>query len=139
MTIYKNILLATDLTDASMEFEKKAKTLAELHGAKLNILCALEPIPVPAYGFIAYANIDSYEEKVTEKLKETGQALNIPEANQYFIKDRGKVAIVNLAKELDIDLIVVGSHENVPVFGAVGSTAAAVVNYAPCDVIVLRK
>ena len=49
MSLYKHILLATDLSDESAIVAKKAGELAKLHQAKLSIAHVVEYMP-PFYG-----------------------------------------------------------------------------------------
>jgi universal stress protein A len=58
-----------------------------------------------------------------------------------FLLRKGEPAeeVVNLAKELSIDLIVVGSQGNTALAGAsIGGVAQSMVNNAPCPVLVVR-
>ena len=54
-------------------------------------------------------------------------------------KNFPKHAISTLAKDLNADLIVIGSHGHHGLIrNFLGSTASAVVNHAPCDVFVVK-
>lgn len=46
--------------------------------------------------------------------------------------------LVELAEELDVDLVVIGSHGYGGIDRVLGTTAAKVVNRAPCSVLVIR-
>ncbi|MBN9231993.1 MAG: universal stress protein, partial [Legionella sp.] len=46
--------------------------------------------------------------------------------------------IFRRAKELNCELIIVGSHSTTGLTSLLGSTAHATVNHAPCDVLTLR-
>jgi universal stress protein F len=46
--------------------------------------------------------------------------------------------LVALAEELDVDLVVIGSHGYSGIDRVLGTTAAKVVNKAPCSVLVVR-
>ena len=48
-------------------------------------------------------------------------------------------AIDRVAKEEDVDLIVIGSHGYDALDRILGTTAAKVVNHAPCSVLVVRQ
>jgi len=136
MSLYKNILFATDLGMDSVNVAKVAKELEQLHGAKLNIVHAIEPIG--AYGGNYYFIEDMNSQIETDALSHLAQfseSYNIPEQNQYLCKGCPKKAITDLANELGSDLIVLGSHGARGIGVLLGSTATYVLSHAHCDVL----
>ena len=135
--MYKHLLLAADLTESGKISARKARQLADCHQAKLSIIHAVEPIP--AYGYPGVTAIESpHIENAKKVLAELSQALNIPENCQHLKVGPTKVEILKAAKELDVDLIIVGSHGHHGLSLLLGSTANAVLNGAECDVLSLR-
>jgi len=137
--MYKHILLATDLTEASQKTAQAAMNLAKDFGAKLSVVHVVEPIPSYSYGYIGTADIEAELAKEAEKnMAKLAQVLSIPEADQRLETGQPKAHILEVAKELGVDLIVVGSHGRHGLARLLGSTASAVLHGAECDVLTIR-
>lgn len=139
MSSYKIILLASDLSEASMYVAKKANKIAKSNEAAIHIVHAMESFPTYSWG---YAQLQKFEEAIeTEaksRLASVLKSLKVPAANGHLRNQISKVAIIELAKEIKADLIIVGSHTHHSILGTLGSTASSVVNNAECDVLVIR-
>ena len=137
MADYKHVLLATDLSRAGKNLNQKAKDLAKLFNAHLTLAYVLEPI-------YAYENpeIDKIEgsiiKEVKKEMSQLGKNLNVAEKDQRVEIGSVKIQILKLADELDIDLIMVGSHGRHGLSRLLGSSASAIVHGAQCDVFVVR-
>jgi nucleotide-binding universal stress UspA family protein len=87
---------------------------------------------------------DSLREQVSDYLKETQNRVSahFPEAtfplNTEILQGSPAHHIVEKAEEWGADVIVVGSHGHFPWGQPLGSVANAVVNHAPCSVLVVR-
>lgn len=139
MVKYKHILLATDFTDDSEIVIKKAAELAHQMGAKLSILHVVEPLPGYGYAFIGSAEIEiQLVEEAKKQLEALGKKYKIDVDDQYVEIGPTKVEITRIAKEKNIDLIVVGSHGRHGLSILLGSTANAVIHGAHCDVLTVR-
>jgi universal stress protein A len=138
MSHYHHLLLATDLIADDDPSLKKAASLAHAFNAKLSILHVVEPIP--AYAEITPMNV---EEEMVEhskaELARIGKILSVASQDQHVRIGATKHEIIDLAKELKVDLIVLGSHGRHGLSLLLGSTANAVVHGAPCDVLTIRK
>ena len=134
--MYKHILLATDLSEISEEIALKAKALGDLFGSEMTLVHVVEPIP--AYGYPGLTVLESpFIEDVKKQLKELGNKIGISESSQIVEVGSIKSQILHIADELDIDLIIVGSHGHHGIGKLLGSTASAVVRSANRDVITL--
>ena len=137
MAYYKRILLATDLSRSGKSVNKKAKELAKLFKSHLILAYVLEPI-------YAYENpeVDRIEGSIiTEAKKEMaklGKQLDVAEKDQCVEIGSVKTQILKLADELDVDLIIVGSHGRHGLSRLLGSSASAIIHGAQCDVFVIR-
>ena len=137
MAKYKRILLATDLNRSSENLHQKAKEFAKLFKAHLTLAYVLEPI-------YAYENpeIDKIEgsiiREVKKEMSQLGGKLDVVKADQHVEIGSVKNQILKLADELDIDLIMVGSHGRHGLSRLLGSSASAIVHGAQCDVFVVR-
>jgi universal stress protein A len=144
MNTYKHILLATDFSDLSARVADRAAELAGRCDAELVLLHVIEhfpeDIPIDA---IAPEDVDCKEYLTSlahTALKELAQRLGRGAA-QRVVKlntHSAKAEILRFAREAGIDLIVLGAHGAHGLSGLLGSTASAVVQGAPCDVLAVR-
>ena len=67
-----------------------------------------------------------------------GEALNIPADQLHVATGSIKLQVLNMVKELNADLIIIGRHTPSHLPALLGSTALAVVSHAPCAVLTLR-
>jgi universal stress protein A len=142
--MFKNILLATDLSTNSDFVGKRAKYIADLYGAKLSVVYAFDYVPV-AYGGGEFAVpldtelMSDMEKNSHHSLAKLGKLLNIPEERQYFITMNSvRNVIVDLAGKIKADLIVIGSHGTHGPALLLGSTANSVLHSANCTVLAVR-
>ncbi len=135
--MYKHILLATDLSKDGEIAADKARELANLYQAKLSILHVIEPIPT--YGYIEIAELEeARREEVNQALVKLSQRLQVQALDQHIEVGLTKHQILRKAKDLNVDLIVVGSHSHHGLSILLGSTANAILHNAECDVMVVR-
>ena len=138
--MYHKILHATDLGGNHYKMCEQAAEIAKIFNAKLHLIFVIEPpASLQLAQGLGFAEFDRpIKTDADEVMKLLGDAINVPEKCQYIEIGSVKHQIINKAKELGCDLIIVGSHtpSNLPAF--LGSTAHAVVNHASCDVLTLR-
>ncbi|KTD19381.1 universal stress protein [Legionella israelensis] len=138
--MYNNILHATDLSEEHFHVSEKAKAIADYFKAKLYLLHVIElPASVQlaqGLGFTELAH--PAKDDALTVIELLGEALSIPKEQQ--IVEIGSVVehIFRKVKELNCNLIIIGSHTNDNFSTFLGSTASATVHHAPCDVITLR-
>lgn len=142
MDIYKHVLVAIDLhPDCDKKTINRALTIAKENNAKFSIVHAIEHIN--AYGVAeAYSAVLDVEEEMLKEAKaemtRIGEQFGIQPASQYIEVGSPKTVIMNKAKDLGADLIVVGSHGRHGIQLLLGSTANAVLHHANCDVLAVR-
>lgn len=135
--MYRHILVATDLTDASRITVRKAWELTSQFESKLSIIHVIEPIPV--YGYPGIAPIQNpVIEEIRQELDKFSKEFSIPPSHQHLEVGPPKSEILRVAEEIKVDLIVVGSHGRSGIWRVLGSTANAVLHSAECDVLVVR-
>lgn len=141
MSQYKHVLIAVDLTDESEQVIVKGQAIAERNGAKMSLIHALEPLGF-AYGGDIPMDLTTIQEQLEqhakEKLAELAAPLNIPAAQQHILVGVPDSEIHRMAKEQDVDLIVVGSHGRHGLSLLLGSTSTGVLHGAKCDVLAVR-
>ena len=146
MAKLENILCPTDFSELSVGALRYAALLAEKFGAKLHVLhvvdqayqywMAMGPETIPA-GPSVEEMIATAEKQMAEF---TGE--HVPaslKATTEIISGRPFLEIIRIAKEKNVDLIVIGTHGR----GALtqmllGSVADKVIHKAPCPVLSVR-
>lgn len=142
MPIYNSILLAIDLHPAcDDQTATKAAKFASDMNAKLSIVHAIEHIN--AYGMAqAYPTVIDLEEQMAKEAKEAlakfSQKFGIPADRQFVEIGSPKIVILEKAKAVAADLIIVGSHGRHGLALLLGSTANAILHNAHCDVLAVR-
>ena len=138
--MYTNILFATDLLNEHSHLTKKAAAIAKQFHATLFLLHVIElPASIQlaqGLGFTELANPAKDDAQTVLSL--IGETLNIPAKHQFVEIGSVKEHIFNKVKELNCELIILGSHASTGLNSFLGSTAHATVNHAPCDVLTLR-
>jgi len=141
---YKNILVAIDLSKESRQIISKAKETAEVYGAKLHLISAIEPLlqvhgdALSTYG--AYRAIDKDAKKeAKERLLAITEDLGIPSKNCFAPIGNPANEIRERAFKLKSDLIIMGTHGRKGIKKLLlGSTANSVLNGTKVDVQVIR-
>jgi universal stress protein A len=141
----KKILAPTDFSPASQKALKYALRFAHDFGSELTLLHVLEPAVSPACGGLptvpafSEAEIGDAEESLRTLVKSVRGA-GVARLRSTIRTGAPTHEIVQAAKELDGDLIVIATHGYTGwKHFAIGSTAARVARAAPCPVLVVRE
>ncbi len=148
------ILVATDGSEYSKAAVESCASLIKFgEPSEIRVISIIEPLaPVGVEPFGVSTNYYAEAEKEAEKhaedvvngAKERLESLiddeNVTVGTEVFFSRSTRGAIVDDAQTWGADLIVVGSHG----YGfmkrmLIGSVSDAVVKYAPCSVLVVRK
>lgn len=136
-SLYKHILLATDLSETCHAMAGKVKRLLELYDAKITLVHTIEPIP--AYGYPGLADLESpVIDSATKELAKMGKKLNVPKEDQRIEFGSVKAQVLKVAEELKVDLIVIGSHGRHGLSRLLGSSTSSIIHGAECDVLTVR-
>jgi universal stress protein A len=134
--MYKHILIATDLSTSSEQICARAHELAQLTSAKVSLLHVIEA--QFSYGY-AYSWPQEFTEQILEEVRELmenlGDRYQIANADQHIDEGVAKVKILEMAKNINADCIVVGTHTHHGLETLLGSTASAVLRHSPVDVL----
>ncbi len=145
--MFERILVGTDGSETAAEAVRQATELARATGAKLDIVSAYEPVPASRLreeggeipGDVAYAigpkeDVNVILEAASVPAREAGV-----EVNTHAREGDPAGAILDLAEELDVSVIVVG---NKGMTGArrflLGSVPNNISHHAPCSVYIAR-
>ena len=141
--MYKHILLPIDLQHESSWIRAlpNALELCGTHGASLHMMTV-----VPGFGMSIVGQFfpEGYEEKVNAEVMEKLHAFvkdNVPEGVQVqHIVGEGNIyeSILNVAGQVEADLIIMASHRPELQDYLLGPNAARVVRHARCSVLVVR-
>lgn len=141
MNKYHHILVPVDFSNGSKRAMERALELNQFYKAKLSVLTIIEPLPAVAYSYMGSAEIEiEVENHTKQQLSAWGQEFGIPAADLYTTTGHTKNEVVETAKKLQCDLIVIGSHGHHGFLShLLGSTSDAVSHHASCDVLIVRK
>jgi len=139
----RKVLVPTDFSELSHKAVEKAVELAQRFGAKIDLVHVLEPPPYPEFGYVHVPMKEGALRKMAEDHFEKLRKDIPPLADliDYTPVRTGNAPyeIVQAARQLNSDLIVIGTHGRTGLKRlALGSTAEKVVRHAHCPVLVLR-
>jgi nucleotide-binding universal stress UspA family protein len=145
--MYSKILAATDLSDASIPALKTALELGRRLDAKVTVVHVTEPAYPANHWFVPHIGDDAEAltgiiarelEEARRRLEGQVQSLGIPGAEINIRVGRPAWVIVETARDLAYDLIVLGTHNRKGIEHVVlGSVAERVVRTAACPVLVV--
>ncbi|HEY0549438.1 MAG TPA: universal stress protein [Verrucomicrobiae bacterium] len=139
----QKILVPLDFSDPSRNALRYALTLAQQFGGKLVLFYALEPVATPDF---AYHPLMMASKEAAAKARHQLAALCRDEgvdakwvAETIVREGTAHVEIIEAAKKLGVDLIVIATHGNTGLKHVLlGSVAERVVRHAHCPVMVVR-
>lgn len=139
--MYNTVLVAVDLSEDS---RKVIETAANLAGdsSKLHLVHVVEPVAA-AYSMDIYAvNVSELQQEAIkfaeQKLEKIGEELSIDSTRVHTLLGAPGPEIRNLANELGVDAIVIGSHGHSGWKILLGSTAIKVLHGSTCDVLTVH-
>jgi len=141
MKPYQHLLVAVDFTESIATVIERAQQIAKSDQAKLSVVYVIEPAPVDFLDqtMLVDINLDDLLKKNADKqLKALAKKYAIDVADCYLEIGSVKNEIFNRIKNLQADLLVVGSHGRHGLGLLLGSTANAVLHGASCDVLAVR-
>ena len=145
--MFKSIVVGTDGSDTANQAVRQAVDLARAVGAKLELVSAYEPVPAGRlakerqqapedmqWAINPREDVDSTLDDAADAAREAGVDVEV-----YPRQGDPADAILDVAEELEADLIVVG---NKGMTGAkrflLGSVPNKVSHHAPCSVLIIR-
>jgi nucleotide-binding universal stress UspA family protein len=142
----KTILFPTDFSETSQEAARYAISFAREYKAKVYVLHVVnEKIFTEGLGMPRVVSIEDLEKEMTEearrRLKTFVPAEEAEGLDWECVIRKGEpfLEVIRFAKELDADLIVIGTHGRSGFEHIIfGSTAEKVVRKAPCPVLSVR-
>ena len=141
MATYQHLLIGLDLSPESQQVVDRVKQLFTDHDLKISICHILEPLAFTYGGDIPVDLSDvqvQLEEQARERLANLAEQLKVPLANQHIVLGQPANEMRRMAKDENVDLIIVGSHGRHGLALIFGSTSNSVLHGAPCDVLAVR-
>ncbi len=140
MKKYNHILVPIDFSAGSENTLKQAQAMRQ-ENAKLTLINYVEPLPATCYGDVVGEIEEGLEMQARQRIKEFAQTHDLCETDTRIEIGHAKSNIPLIAKELSIDLIVIGNHGHHSRLGnlLLGSTTSRVVYHSPCDVYVVHN
>ena len=137
----RKILVPIDFSPASKKALWYALRIAEVRNSEITLLHVVEPQDPALAGRPASAAFSEQEsEEALRGLVDSAKAVSAVRTNSIFRTGVATHEIIEAAKELDVDLIVIAAHG---LSGwkrfALGSTAERVARAATCPVLVVRQ
>jgi len=138
VTDIRRVLVAADLSYAARTAIETGQRWAQLLGAQLRVLHAVEPVPVVPGITLGFADDDvflSCERQVEAEIK---PLVTLPGAEIVIRRGRAAAAITTEARQWHADLVVVGSHGRGWVDRLlIGSVSERLLNVLPASMLVV--
>jgi nucleotide-binding universal stress UspA family protein len=136
------ILCAVDGTDASDDVLRTAATLAQTLAGELHLVHVVEPSPEPGTEQALFGDLSELFAEARLRMDRDAARARAAFAGpivSHLAAGTPWRAILQLATDLEADVIVVGSHRKGPVARWIlGTVSEQVVRKAPCAVLVAR-
>jgi len=142
MSGYQHILCAVDLSAENVAVFSRAVELANYYHARLSLLHVVEYIPVDLANELVLPQQQEIVQQLVVQAEKTltnlvGQSTGI-QVESVVVQGSVKSGIIEHAKNVEADLIVLGRHGRQGLSRLLGSVANAVLHHAPCDVLTVR-
>lgn len=132
--MYNTILLCLDFSPNGHLTTSKAREIANDFEANLYLIHVVEP--VQTYGYTGSVDLQALKEEGAENMLSTfANKLDISKEQAFIATGLAEKEILDVAKEICADLIILGNHARHGLSQLLGSTAKAVSHGATCDVL----
>lgn len=136
MTIYKNILLAVDLSPGTFKPLEKAVAISKQNNAQIDIMHVTNiSTPYTSQAYMSNVQEMIYNEAEL-KLSKICDEYNIPKINRHLVVGSPVEYIVKYSFKFDCDLIIVGTHKEHHLFTTFwGTTISNLLTKVECDIL----
>jgi len=139
---YEKMLLAIDFAPETEPVIERAQQLKEQCQARLILLHVVEYLPMSYSGDLVLPDDFDLEKELldvaTKQMAVLGDRLGVPTDDRLVELGTTGRTILRLTADLDVDLVILGSHGRHGLAVLLGSTARTVLNGATCDVLAVR-
>lgn len=142
----RTILVPIDISDSELTQRviSHVEAEAKIDDAQVHFMTVIPSLPYYASLGLAYAaelpTMDDLKTEITSQLEEIIKKFDIPSdrVQLHIAEGSPKDKILEIAKTLPADMIIISSHRPDITTYLLGSNAAAVVRHAECSVLVVR-
>jgi len=142
MADYSHILLAVDFSRSAEAVVRKAVLMSQAFKARLSLIHVNEFIPMDLSNELLIPQDLEVDQELLDvsarQLKGLAEQLGVEDSGCHITQGSTRREILRVAREEQVDLIVIGSHGREGIQLLLGSTANAVLHGAPCDVLAVR-
>ncbi len=141
MAGYKKLLVLLDLSKGSEQVAIAGRDMAALSNASIVVLHVVEFVPVEPLGESLMPTVQIEDELISRSREQLGEfitRLGLSRATGRVEAGNTKSEILRVAKEEQVDLIVLGSRERHGLAILVNFTEDTVLHAAHCDVLAVR-
>lgn len=141
MSMYRKILVGVDLSKSSDVVCARAAELAATSGASITLLHVVEYVPIEPMGEALLPTIEFADELVNSargRLESLARQHQLELAKQEIRVGNIKSELVQMAREISADLIVLGSRERHGPAILVNYTEDTILHASPCDLLAVR-
>ena len=141
MAAYKKILVLLDLSEGSEQVAMAGRDMAAYSNATIIVLHVVEFVPVEPLGESLMPTVqieDDLIKRARSQLGELTARLALAKATWRVEVGNTKSEILRVAKEVQADLIVLGSRERHGLAIMVNFTEDTVLHAAHCDLLAVR-
>ena len=139
---YKQILAAVDFTESTNRVVARALELKDHYAARLTMIHSVECTETVYTGDLVVPMdvglCDELAKQAKTRLDELISSNGLTDVNAIISEGIPKREILQAAKDIEADLIIVGSHGRHGLQLLLGSTANGVLHQAVCDVLAVR-
>lgn len=140
MGLYNKILVAIDLSEEAHQIISRARQLAALHAAEIQIV-HVEETPITGYGPMighAIGGEMQLREELLAVMQQIADEHGIAHDQLHCLLGHPASAINDMAVKIGADLLVIGSHGKHGIRLLLGSTANAILQTSPCDALLVK-
>jgi nucleotide-binding universal stress UspA family protein len=140
--VYQSIVVGTDGSDTAAAAVRHAFQLARATGATVHVVTAWSRVPSlvmsagSALGPQVPTDDGEWVTRLHRDIREEGEAYGVP-TTTHAVEDAPSRALLELARQLDADLLVVGNQGMAGLRGKLGSVPNTVAHRARCAVLVV--
>lgn len=137
---YQHILCCVDLSTHSKATLEKALALSNTFKATLELLHVIEPPLFYLSGFErTECALEEMKQGAEKSLAEFAKSNKIPKKHCHLAIGSAKTQILEIAMNLNCDLLLMGSHgAGTSIGNLIGSTANVILSSAQCDVLIVQ-
>jgi len=143
--LYKQILVASNLTPESNTVVNRAKAIADKAGATLSIVHVMEVPPMLFAGAEFAVPLDGNLQESLQvqvmaenNLRSQAERVGIDKDHQYLRHGETVNDLLELIQSINVDLLIVGSHQHQGLGVLISSVSNSLLHQMPCDVLAVR-